>query len=225
MLCCLSAVVFTLVPNESFFWLKLSLSFETKHHHKRCGTKPAVIIKLSSEPCGVVPAHGGTGRSGSTPFRPLKSLIRRHGSSKSLASFFSAWLLRLLWPGDHGKGFQRQSVWKKFWKAHHVSHVPCQHHPSTTSQLFLRTITSPVRSVANWREGGDRSGGPVSSPQQERHRTKMETQKLPLAPEGRKMPRSERMTRGDKWFCGERRHNVRNILEYWVCSTTVLLSG
>lgn len=92
MLCCLSAFVFPLMPNESLLGgggLKMALSFKTKRHHKPCGTQAAVIIKLSSELRSVMPACAGTRVLMQYPLPTIKKPhLRRPVSSKLLTSSF-----------------------------------------------------------------------------------------------------------------------------------------
>lgn len=72
----------------------------------------------------------------------------------------------------------------------------CQSCPLPTPSIYHIPPLSAwsIRGLPALLEGG----GPVSSTQQERHPTKLEVAKLPLAPEGRKVLSSGGMTHGDR---------------------------
>lgn len=74
--CCRLRFVYTLMPSESFCESRLQPAsgwkwpcpFKTKNRRKPCRTKPAAIIKLSSELSGVMPAQARSECSDSTSF-------------------------------------------------------------------------------------------------------------------------------------------------------------
>lgn len=153
---------------RSSFLAENGLSFKTKRHHKPCGTKPAVIIKLCSELCRIVPTHAGKGCSGNTPFPPLKGLIRRHGSSKSVAIFFQH---------DSSASSGPRRPWERLLMAvglkENLEGPSCQSCPLPTPSIYhiptlsahSRTACSIYGLLAREREATTLGGGPVSSPQ------------------------------------------------------------
>lgn len=114
--------------------------------NKPCGTKPAVIIKLSSELCRVVPAHAGTECSGGPPFPPLKSLIRKLGSSQSPATSFQRDSSASSGPGDHGKKALNGV------RSERNSGRPIMSAPSPANSIHLPHPNADGAHSAYWRE-------------------------------------------------------------------------
>lgn len=117
--------------------LFLAESSRVLQDNKPCGTKPAVIIKRSG---GVMPAHAGTECSGSTPFPPLKSLIRKLGSSQSLATSFQHVSSG---PGDHGKKHLTAFGLKEI-----LEGPSCQPRPLPTPSIYpIPTLAALIRTT------------------------------------------------------------------------------